>query len=115
MPARVRAKAASKRFGLSAGSDALMARSNEHVEMSASIANGLVVNAPLSHEQLDAAFRHYEAVAILLQHSGPRFAEAREEAKRLGNVALSRLRAERERAEQQRRMQADDDGLREII
>lgn len=88
---------------------------DEKVEMSAAIANALVVNSPLSLEQLDAAFRHFEAVVLLLQHSGPRFVEAREEAKRLGNVALARLRAQRERAEQLRRIQADDDGLREIV
>jgi hypothetical protein len=92
-----------------------MPRSTDHVEMSVAIANALIVNSPLSLEQLDVAYRQYEAAALQLQHLGPRFVDAREEAKRLGNVALSRLRAQREREEQQRRMQADDDGLREIV
>lgn len=92
-----------------------MPRSTDKVEMSAAIANALIVNSPLSIDQLDMAFRHYEALAIMLQYSGPRFVEAREEAKRQGNVALSRMRGLREREEQQRRIAADDDGLREIV
>ena len=84
------------------------------VQMSATICNALITDAPLSEDQLDAAFRHYEGLAGTLQFSGARFVEARAEAVRLGNIALGRLRRLRLEAERAKKVAEMDDGMREI-
>ena len=60
--------------------------------MSVQTANALVTGAPCAEEQLRAAMRHYATVENLLSISGPRFANARNEAARWHNTAVQRLR-----------------------
>jgi hypothetical protein len=88
--------------------------SQEKLAMSTMIANALIVDSPLSAAQLELAYHHFVDLAERLQFSGPRFSQAREEARDLGNKALARIRSDRDRAEQQQRQRERDDGLMEI-
>lgn len=84
----------------------------QDVEISAVIANALVVGSALSEEQLDAAYRHYRTLAELLAISGPKFVDARAAAAELGNTAMTRLRTHRkETAAAKARAKERDDGL----
>ena len=83
-------------------------------EMSAMIANALVVGSALSEGQLESAYRHFKTLSDTLAVSGPRFGDAKLEAARLGNVALSRLRADRVKVAEAKLRDETYDGLEEI-
>lgn len=84
------------------------------VAMSVAVANALLTGQHVSEEQLESAYQHYKTLADHLTYSGPRFSDSRLEAVRMGNIALNRLRGERERIAREEEQRKHDDGLEEI-
>ncbi len=83
--------------------------------MSASLANALQVESPLHDDELRFAIKWFSDLEAALRISGPRFSLAHREAVNFHNMAVRRLKALLDNADQMALRTRDDErGLTEI-
>ncbi len=80
--------------------------------MNVFLANALITGAPLTTEELACMRTHFVELVRLLAMSGPRFVNARNDAVRLHNSVIARIKGEREAL--RRRALEDEPELMEI-
>jgi len=83
------------------------------VKMTVYIANSILTHAPLTEAQLECARVAYRDAAVMLQHLGPRFANARRDAIDMHNRVVRWIKGAREE-EMRRKTVVEEETLLEI-